>query len=214
MRATRHLAGYTRKCVNEKVNTVKNFRQKLIDATFEEVYSCGYNGASLAKILATAEVKKGSMYYYFSSKKEMVLAMIAEKIGYRLKSKWEKAETENTNIVDNIIAIFQDTKNWDLVNGCILGNLLQEPLGRDKDFAKALNLILEQWKEQLSQILRKAQDKNQLNKSVNTEACATFIIAAIEGALLLTKKSNNTTDFEVCMGELAFYLNNLRIDKK
>lgn len=33
-------------------------REKLIEATYEEVFTCGYNGASLSNILNRAGVKK------------------------------------------------------------------------------------------------------------------------------------------------------------
>jgi TetR/AcrR family transcriptional repressor of nem operon len=40
-------------------------RDKLINATFDEVFSHGYQGASLCDILAKAGVHKGSMYHFF-----------------------------------------------------------------------------------------------------------------------------------------------------
>lgn len=64
----------------------QNTRQKLIDATYEEVYSHGYQGAALADILSNAGVHKGSMYHFFPNKKEMALSAIKEKIAHRFGS--------------------------------------------------------------------------------------------------------------------------------
>jgi len=185
-------------------------RQRLIDATFQEVFSSGYAAASLANILKRAEVKKGAMYHYFPSKKDMVLAMIEEKLEQRTKNKWEPIIKEDGNLIDILISILQDTKGFNLNEGCPLGNLLQEQLGEDEDFKNILTSILKEWKSIFVSILEIAKQKQQINKNTNTLQCATFLIASIEGAILLSKKSNDKQDFEDCMIQLINYINALR----
>ena len=51
-------------------------RDKLIHATFDEVFSHGYQGAALSDILAKAGVHKGSMYHFFANKKEISFFII------------------------------------------------------------------------------------------------------------------------------------------
>lgn len=189
---------------------MQDIRTRLIEATFQEVFSKGYTGASLANILKRAETKKGSMYHYFPSKKEMVLAMIEEKIEKRIEKKWMNLSDKNKNIIDSFIEIFQDINSWDLTNGCPLGNLLQESLEKDEDFANTLTSILDKWKIFFTNILQEAKDKKQIHENVDTNSCATFLIASIEGALLLTKKYETNKDFEACMNQLTIYLNSLR----
>lgn len=187
---------------------MQDVRSRLVEATFLEVFSKGYAGASLSDILKRADVKKGAMYHYFSSKKELVITAIEEKLAQRIEKKWENLSGEN--LIDGLIKVLNDTSNWDLINGCPLGNLLQESLDYDEDFSKSLTIVLDKWKEYFINILKKAKDKNQLKNDVDEKQCATFIIASIEGALLLTKKYKTNTDFESCMSQLTFYLNSLK----
>lgn len=189
---------------------MQDVRTRLIEATFQEVFSKGYQAASLALILKRAEVKKGAMYHYFPSKKDMVLAMIEEKIQKRIENKWIGLTKTNENIIDSLIFILQDINSWDLKDGCPLGNLLQESLDYDEDFSKILTNILDQWKSLFSNILQKAKEKNQICEQVDTNSCATFLIASIEGALLLTKKYENKDDFHTCMAQLTLYLNSIK----
>jgi TetR/AcrR family transcriptional repressor of nem operon len=42
----------------------KNTRNDLINCTFDEIYTKGYQGASLTNILKNAKVHKGSMYHF------------------------------------------------------------------------------------------------------------------------------------------------------
>lgn len=193
---------------------MQDVRTRLIEATFQEVFSKGFSGASLAIILKSADVKKGAMYHYFPSKKDMVLAMIDEKIEKRIENKWEVLTNTNEDILDSLISILQDINSWDLTNGCPLGNLLQESLDQDEDFAKSLTSILDNWKILFTNILQKAKERNQLKEELNISQCATFLIASIEGALLLSKKCNDKKDFEACMNQLTLYLNSLRKNQR
>lgn len=190
---------------------MSDVRNRLIDATFQEVFTSGYAGASLANILKRAGVKKGAMYHYFSSKKEMVLAMIEEQQHQRIENKWRRLIEEEDNTLEVLTSILQDTKSWDLTNGCAFGNLLQESFDQDEDFANLLEEILERWKNLFKEALRKAQEKNQINKNTNIEQCSTFIIASLEGAILLNKKSKDTKNFDDTMAQLIEFLNTLKI---
>lgn len=185
-------------------------RTRLIEATFQEVFSKGYAGASLSNILKLAEAKKGGMYHHFPSKKAMVIAMIEEKIEQRIENKWKSLVETNEDIITALIDILQDINSWDLKDGCPLGNLLQESLDYDDDFAQILTTILNNWKKLFINILQRAKEKNQINQDVDTQQCATFLIASIEGALLLAKKYEDNKDFEACMTQLTLYLNSLR----
>ncbi|WP_419764401.1 MAG: TetR/AcrR family transcriptional regulator [Arcobacter sp.] len=189
---------------------MQDIRTRLIEATFQEVFSNGFKGASQANILKKADTKKGSMYHYFPSKKDMVICMIEEKIGKRIEKKWEDLLSCEDNIIDNFIFILIDPNSWDLKDGCPLGNLLQESLDYDEDFAKTLNTILENWKKQFSNILNKAIENKELNPDIEIEKVATFLIASIEGALLIAKKSEDIKDFENTINQLVFYINSLR----
>ena len=189
---------------------MQDIRTRLIEASYQEVFSNGYTGSSLANILKRANTKKGSMYHYFSSKKEMVLCMIEEKLEKRIEKKWETLITYDKDILEHLISLLEDIEAWDLVNGCPLGNLLQESLNYDDDFAKSLNNILDMWKNLLSKILLKAVNNQELKENIEVDKVATFLIASIEGALLLGKKNKDSSDFEVTIEQLVFYINTLR----
>lgn len=188
---------------------MQTIRTKLIDATFKEVISKGYSAASLSNILTTSGCTKGSMYHYFKSKKELVLAMIEEKIEKRTKEYWQSLETINVDILNFLISLLQDTSKRDFSQGCPLGNLLQESLINDDDFAKLLKSIFAQWRDLFEQTLQKAIDNNEI-KNINTKEVSLFLIASFEGALLLSKQSKSSIEFDICVKQLEIYLNSFR----
>jgi len=189
---------------------MQDIRTRLIEATFKEVYTNGYHATSLANILKSADTKKGSMYHYFSSKKEMVIAMIEEKIEIRIEKRWHELSQKDTQIIDFFISILKDTQNIDLERGCPLGNLLQESLKNDQEFTETLAKILQNWKRIFIAILEKALENGEIRNDIQIEQCAIFLIASIEGALLIAKKSKDKKDYEDCISQLCFYLNSIK----
>lgn len=184
---------------------MSDIRNKLIEATFQEVYEKGYHAASLSSILNRAKAKKGSMYHYFSSKKEMVLVMINEKIKERIENNWKELESCTTHILDLLISILKDTTARDFTKGCPLGNLLQECSSEDSDFSDLLNEILGNWSELFEQTLKKAYEVGEIIK-IDFKNTALFLIASLEGALLISKQSGTSKEFDICMNQLELYL--------
>jgi TetR/AcrR family transcriptional repressor of nem operon len=103
----------------------------------------------------------------------------------------------------------KDTSKRDFSQGCPLGNLLQESLINDNDFAKLLKSIFSQWRDLFEQTLQKAINNNEI-KNINTKEVSLFLIASFEGALLLSKQSKSSIEFDICVKQLEIYLNSFR----
>ena len=187
---------------------MKPVRERLMDATFEEVYQNGYQGASLANILARADVKKGSMYHYFSSKEEMVLAVIDERIKVRSTLLWEKLRQTNKAIIPTLLEILKNTQTRDFTRGCPIGNLLQDAPALQISIHEAITAHIKIWKEWFKEALDKAVALGEI-RCENTLALSTFLIAAIEGAILLAKQGGEETEYLTCIDHLESYLNSL-----
>jgi len=188
---------------------MQDIRTKLIDATYKEVFTNGYSATSLSHILKTSGCTKGSMYHYFKSKKELVLAMIEEKIAKKNRAYWQDLESIQTDILDFLIYMLKDTSKRDFAKGCPLGNILQESLINDEDFSKLVKHIFSQWQELFKKTLEKAKQNNEI-KDIDTQNVSLFLIASFEGALLLSKQSQSSKEYDICIEQLIIYLNSLR----
>lgn len=183
-------------------------RQKLIDATYDEVYSHGYQGSALADILANAGVHKGSMYHYFGNKKEMALAAIREKMGQRFDNLYLAITYEEGRYLEKLFSLIRDTSRRDFKRGCPLANLVQEMSNLDNDFDQALQEIYVHFRDVVRQIYDKAVE-NQEMKPCDTDKLALFTIVTLEGAILSVKASGNTKDYidsvEMLIGYIESY---------
>jgi len=187
---------------------MKSSRDKLIDATFQEIYKKGYSGTSLGDILENSQVKKGSLYHHFSSKKDLVLAMIKEKFLKRVEENWQELSQKDEDIIDTLILVLKG-KDKNFSNGCPLGNVLQECSNLDEDFVVLMDEILKGWEKLFENALSKAIEKKEI-KNVDAKEMALFLIAIYEGAILMSKRSKSSKEYQICINQLEHFLNLLK----
>ncbi len=88
------------------MKTKKDTKDLLLEITFDEVYTYGYQGASVLKILEKAGLNKGSLYHYFKNKKELVLAAIDIKSEEIFGQKYKDVLNGNAPYLESFEKIF------------------------------------------------------------------------------------------------------------
>jgi TetR/AcrR family transcriptional regulator, transcriptional repressor for nem operon len=186
----------------------KGTRQRLIDEAYEEIYSKGYQGASLNDILKNAGVHKGSMYYFFSSKKELAIASITEKMSARFEERYGLLVSKGEGVLQKLISTLKDTSLRDFSRGCPLLNLVQEMSNLDIDFDMALKAVYVQFKTVVKSVLDRAIELREL-KPCDTMRLASFIIIVVEGAIFAAKASGDEKEYISAIEELSVLISSL-----
>ena len=184
-------------------------RDKLINATFDEVFSHGYQGASLSDILAKAGVHKGSMYHFFANKKEMALAAIEETILKRNMEKYRYVETYKSGFIEEFYARLRDTSVRDFKRGCPIANIVQEMSNIDEDFNALMKSLYGAFRENIKTILDKSIIANELTPC-DTKKLALFITSTLEGAILSAKATGVEQDYIDVVEELIAHIEGKR----
>ena len=190
-------------------NLAQPTREKILDAVFKLVYINGYNGTSMAMILKECEIPKGSLYHYFKSKKEMVLAVVKERINPRMDEFYQLDVQESEDGIETLIAsILKVSKKEILVSfGCPLNRLNQEMSPVDADFEEAINAIYERLKKKIVLLLQNSQ----LQKDVDINSLAEYIIATVWGSISLSPKQSSSKRYLSTISHLVAYLKTLKI---
>jgi len=171
--------------MKEKIKSnKKTSRDKLLDVTFEEVYRYGYNGAATATILKKAAVPRGSMYHHFPSKKEMVLAMIEERLIPKVREFFSFEFKKGLTALALLESLFvKVSKNKMLVtHGCPLHRLMFEMDALDSDIALACSTEFEKMSANFQKILSHGMKEGSI-KEGNAKKMADFILASSWGLL-------------------------------
>jgi TetR/AcrR family transcriptional regulator, transcriptional repressor for nem operon len=172
----------------------ENTRQKLIDATFDEIYSNGYQGAALADILSCAGVHKGSMYHFFANKKDMALAAIQEKIAERFGTRYRVIAEGDGQYLESFYIGLRDLNQRDFKRGCPVANIVQEMSNIDEDFNTLMKSIYAAFRQGIKTIYDRAVEAGEL-RACDTDKLALFTTVALEGAILATKASGDPKDY-------------------
>ncbi len=164
-------------------------RDKLLDATFNEVYMYGYAGASTAKILKIAGVPKGSMYHHFSSKKEMVVAMIKERLIPKVRESFYIEINDTSRAFDIIKYLFKKiSKNKMLIkHGCPLHKLMFEMGSQDEEITELCHNEFLYLCESFAKIIELGKKQGTI-KDIDSLSLAEYIITASWGALSIAPK--------------------------
>ena len=172
-------------------------REKLLDITFEEVYINGYTATSVDTILKKASVPKGSMYHHFKSKKELVLAMIKERLFPKMDAFFNYEIGENQSVSQS----FRDTflvvsQNELLVTyGCPLYRLMVELSATDKEFDAVLSTKANEMKEGIKAMLERGIALGEYDKSLNSETFSTYMLTSVWGILSLSPSLSSSKTF-------------------
>lgn len=183
----------------------KNTRNDLINCTFDEIYTKGYQGASLTNILKNAKVHKGSMYHFFENKKDMAMVSIKEKIYERFLERYASILNLKENHLEAFIESIKDTTKRDLKKGCPIANVIQEMSNIDEDFKVLMEHIYQAFRQNIKDILDKAIEKKEM-KECDTTKLALYIASTLEGAILSAKASGNIQDYLDVIDILSSYL--------
>ena len=173
----------------------QNTREKLLDITFQEVYINGYASTSVDAILKRAGVPKGSMYHHFKSKKELVLAMVKERL-YPKMDEFFKIDS-SLNAYKAIEKIFLAmSKNKMLITyGCPMHRLMVELSSVDKEFDNLFVSKYTQLVASFKMLLQKDVNARLLDSKLDTKEFASFVIHSTWGVLSLSPTLSSPKNF-------------------
>jgi TetR/AcrR family transcriptional regulator, transcriptional repressor for nem operon len=183
-----------------------------LNAAFKEMHRSGFRSADLDAILAKAGVTKGALYYHFDDKEALGYAVVDEVCTSITREKWVRPLQNAKNPIDTLVSIVQSIslKPEDLQRGCPLNNLSQEMSPLDAGFRKRTAKVFREWQNAIAVALRGGQRRGVVRSDVNANETATFLIAAYEGYISLTKNSQDARMLQSGKRHVIRHLESLR----
>ncbi|BCG65686.1 MAG: TetR/AcrR family transcriptional regulator, transcriptional repressor for nem operon [Methyloprofundus sp.] len=190
-------------------------RKKILNAAFNEMHRYGYQGMRIDQVLKNIDLKKGALYYHFASKQALAYAVLEEYIQVNIHRLWVEPLQNVVDPLDTIYEVFAERNHsWSdefFTLGCPLNNLAQEMSPIHEGFRERIEKIFLTWQTALAEALKKGQAQGIIDKELNTNVCALFILASMEGALGMAKNQQRKAIYFSCCQELRRYLETLRV---
>lgn len=186
-------------------------RDQILDAAARLIHLRGYHGTSLDDVLRESGVGKGNFYYYFRSKEDLGFAIIDRVVERFLERTLEPAFDDLTaDPLDQVRAfldrLLEVQRQRNCVGGCPMGNLASELSDVHEGFRQRLADIFERWRGMLAATLERGRESGRLRADLDAASAAGFVVAALEGAILMAKVTKDISVMEKCVAELKRHL--------
>jgi TetR/AcrR family transcriptional repressor of nem operon len=173
-------------------------REKLLQIGMQVVHERGFRGASVRDIVQAAGVPQGSFTNHFASKEafglevvELYFANARELIVRTLRN---DALAPLQRLRDYIAGNVRDESG--LRNGCLLGNFTAEANDCGEALRRRVVAAFDEIQAALADCLRAAAQAGEIALSTDCEETAAFVLASLQGALLLAKARRSPAPVE------------------
>jgi len=186
-------------------------RDQILDAAARLIHLRGYHCTSLDDVLRDGGGGKGNFYYYFKSKEDLGYAIIDRIVQGFVQRTLEPAFADPGadpvaqlhGFLDRVLA---SQRERNCVGGCPMGNLASELSDVHEGFRQRLADIFAQWRIRLAEVLARGKARGAFRPDLDPGAAAQFLVAALEGAILMAKVTRDIAVMENCVDELKSHL--------
>src|ERR1041384_1477378 len=191
-------------------------RERLLQSAMELFTTQGYESTPLTQVLERADVNSGSLYYFFKSKEDLLLAGLDFFKALLYPIVMEPPFTRESDPIERIFAVLADYRQRLVVTDteyeCPIGKLALE-VGRHSGPARmkiAENFAA--WRAHIRQCLDDAADRLPLN--VDLDGLAIFVLTTMEGAVMQARTHRDMSYYDASISHLRSYFEYLLSEQK
>jgi TetR/AcrR family transcriptional repressor of nem operon len=191
-------------------------RDQILNAASRLIHVQGYHSTSLDDVLRESGVGKGNFYYYFKSKEDLGYAIIDRITQAFIERGLDPAfAAADLDPIAQLHAFFDrvvdSQRQRNCVGGCAMGNLACELSDVHEGFRRRLAAVFDVYRSHLAEAIRRGQEGGCLRADADAARLAQFLVAGLEGAMLLSKVARDITVMEGCVEELKAHLTQYRV---
>ena len=163
-------------------------RERLVEAAMDLFHARGYNAVGVNELCTRANVRKGSFYHFFPSKRDLALAAIeAQWVSFRANL-LEPAFADDLPPLDRVRRFFAITCAYQKsggdasgqIRGCPFGNLALELSSQDETIREKIEEIYQRMAVYFERALEHS-------RGIDSSATAERLVAFHQGTILLAK---------------------------
>ena len=169
----------------------------------------GYAGTSMADIMQATGLKKGGIYNHFKSKDELALAAFDYAESLMVQRIWSVVKTERNAIarLDALVSSYLPyIDDPPIAGGCPILNTAIETDDTDSPLRDRALAAINAWRSLIIRIVQRGVKKGEIKATVEPDEIATIIICNIEGAIMISKLTNNPVHLKRAIAHLQNYI--------
>ncbi len=189
-------------------------RDRLVEAARTLFWKHGYASTGIAQILKAADAGSGSLYYFFPTKEDLLLAVLE----WYQENLWPQVVQpifdRVSDPIERVFGILDGYRRGLLAtsfqHGCPIGNLALELADSNPAARQLLAVNFTGWRKAIEQCLAEAAVK--LPDSLDREQLALFVLTTMEGAVMLARAYQSIDPYDAAVTQLRDYFDRLLRD--
>lgn len=187
-------------------------RERLVDVAMRRFWADGYRATPLSAILEEAGVNPGSLYHYFPSKEDLLIAVLdryLEGIGPMLLDPVWEAHRDPIERVFGLLDVYrQNVVATGCTYGCPIGNLALELADPPPPVRERIAANFARWVAAVETCLDDARDR--FPDDCDVHELAVHVLTTMEGAVMQARAFRDVTPFDHSIARLRDYFDRLQ----
>ena len=183
-------------------------RERLLRIAFQLFHEQGFHATGVATILREANVNPGSMYHFFRSKDELLLAVLEFALDYLIIAVMEPVESAVTDPVERIEALLAQYRSRMEATGCRMGcpmgNLALEVSDGNPEARALIHRNFEGWAARVEGWL--AAPDSPFPPELDRARFARFVLTVMEGGLMQSRAAGHLGPFDEAVSVLREHI--------
>ncbi len=170
----------------------KTTKEEIIKKAVEVFRKRGYYKTSMSDLATACGLQKGSFYYYFKSKEQLMQAVLLTMHDYYTQKVFAIAYEDDLSSKQRLDKLFKKQAPilTDDLSGCLFGNMTLETISENPKFKELLRAFFSEWKAAFQHIF---EENYSLEKAKDLAAQS---VIEIEGAIMMMRLYNDKTIVE------------------
>jgi len=189
-------------------------RERLIESARYLFWERGFAGTSMADLLAHADVNSGSFYHFFESKEALLRAVLDLYLHALRPVIVNPAFAKTDDPAERIFAILAGYRErilqTDCQYGCPLGRLALEIDPENRPAHKLIAENFQGWVGAVRECVEQMKDR--LPRDTDADALATYVLAVMEGGVMLSRSYGSVEPFDRAVKQLRQHFRLLRAE--
>ncbi|MBM7368242.1 TetR/AcrR family transcriptional regulator [Gordonia hydrophobica] len=171
-------------------------RERLLLTGIESFFEFGYHGTTVDRILAAAQVPKGSFYHHFGSKEAFAVGVLDAYGGFQDARLLAWSDDDGRSTPEMIYGYFTEMSqifvDSDYRNSDLAGKLATEVATTSEPLRVKIAELVAQWRVRLEAVLTAGQERGDVRDDLTVAELSAAIHALIDGTFIVASATRDT----------------------
>jgi AcrR family transcriptional regulator len=200
----------------EQLQAGESKRARILEGARLLFWERGYEGTTLADVAERTGANLGSVYYFFHTKEDLLLAVLDLYTDLLFPALIQPLLERVTDPVERIFGLLEGYRQGLVLSGCTqgcpIGNLALEVGDAMPRARRKIADNFEGWRSWIRKWLEDA--RNRLPADADVQGLAVFILTVMEGAVMQARAQQNLEPFDASVRQLRDYFNRLQAPRR